>query len=109
MIIEVKGKSLRFDTLAVRQFLQMVDLNKYFETCNYAMCWAGLYSYWYAHLKPLGQPLEWTFDKVIDWVDTDLNQEDVNAISLVLAEVEAYKKLIPATDKKKVTKKKTAQ
>lgn len=100
---------MRFDTLAVRQFLSHVDLNNYFETSNYAMCWGGLYAYWYAHLKPLGQLNTWTFDKVIDWVDKDLTQEDVNIASLAMAEVEAYKKLIPEKDKKKAIVKKTVR
>lgn len=102
MIIEVKGEKLRFDTLAIRQFLQMVDLANYFQTANYAMCWGGLYSYWYAHLKPLGQPIAWKFVTCMEWVET-LTQDEVNKVSLVMAEVEAYKKLIPE-DKKKVKK-----
>lgn len=85
-----RERGLKFNVLAIRQFLSKLDIENYGSTANYAMVWAGLYAN--AYVK--GEEIDFTFEEVCDFVDT-LDQSTIDEISVVMAGVEAYKKLLP--------------
>ena len=79
-------RGLKFNNLAVREFWKTIDIGRYNATANYAMVWGGLVGNYFA--KGIDQ--DFTFEQVIDWVD-QMTQEQVDAISVVLAGVGSYK------------------
>lgn len=96
--IEIGGESrwLRFDQGALLRFQKEVDPEEYSATAGYALIWAGLKSYAYAHKVPFVE----TFKTVCDWVD-QLSNDVVLKVIKAFQETEAYKKMLPETDKKK--------
>lgn len=89
-------RGLKFNTLAVREFLRTVDWDRFDTTANYAMVWAGLYGNAYAKREEV----DFTMEQVIDWCD-ELTQDDMNEISEVMASVQAFKALLPKVEEPK--------
>lgn len=86
-------RGLKFNTLAIREFLRTVDWERYSSTANYAMVWAGLYGNAYAKREEV----DFTMEDVIDWLDA-MTQQDMDEISAVMAEVHAFKALLPKAE-----------
>ena len=80
-----KERGLKFNNLAVGEFFKNIQWDRYNETANYAMVWAGLYGNSYAKRE---EP-DYTFDNVMDWVD-QMDVKVLDAISIVLAETQIY-------------------
>ncbi len=85
-----KERGLKFNTLAIRLFVTKMDIANFNLTANYAMIYAGLYANCYVK----GEEVDFTFEEVVDWVEA-LDQKTIDEISVVMASVEAYKKLLP--------------
>jgi len=79
-------RGLKFNNLAVSEFFKNVNWERYNDTANYAMVWAGLYGNSFAKRE---EP-DYTFDNVMDWVD-QMDKKVLDDISTVLAETQKYK------------------
>jgi len=101
--IEIGGKlrGLKFNQLAIVILSQKADPERYSETANYAMVFAGLTANCYVKQDPA----DFTFEEVCDWVDL-LSQETIDAIDKALGEAQAYRKWIDATKKNVASSKK---
>lgn len=81
-----KERGLKFNNLAVGEFFKNIQWDRYNETANYAMVWAGLYGNSYAKRE---EP-DYTFEQVMDWVDV-MEKYLMDEISEVLASTQKYK------------------
>ena len=88
-----KPRGLKFNILALKLFNDTVDYNRFNETANYAMVYAGLYANCFVKRE---EP-DFTFEDVVEWVD-QLSQKEVDDISLVMASLDAFKKMLPQSE-----------
>lgn len=102
--IEIGGKlrGLKFNVLAIKEFHKKVDYARFEDTANYALVYGGLVANCYVK----GENEDFTYEEVCDWVD-ELSKEVMESIDKKFSESQAYKKLIPETEKEtEVDKKK---